>query len=276
MKKIRLLVVLLSHFFLWSQQVYYNDVDLTKTGQALKTELASKITTTHINKLSYTPGIWEACKITDRNPNNTTKVLLVYGYEPGLDATIDNDRERDINDNVGASGWNREHVFARSLGSPNLEYVEAGADGFNLRPADGSRNSDRNNRKFADGSGFSGKVGEDWYPGDEWKGDVARTIMYMYVRYGAQCLPTAIGVGNSTTTADDMIDLFLKWNREDPVSPFEEQKNSYHDSKATYAQGNRNPFIDNPYLATLIWGGTPAEDRWSIAVLDDEAPTAAT
>ena len=28
-------------------------------------------------------------------------------------------------------------------------------------------------------------------------------------------------------------------------------------------QGNRNPFIDNPYLATIIWGGTPAEDRWA-------------
>jgi endonuclease I len=25
-----------------------------------------------------------------------------------------------------------------------------------------------------------------WYPGDEWKGDVARMVMYMYVRYGNQ------------------------------------------------------------------------------------------
>lgn len=276
MKKITLFLALLPFTFLWSQQAYYNDVNLNKTGQALKSELATKITTTHVNKLSYTPGIWEACKITDANPTNTANVLLVYGYEPGLDGTIDNDRERGVNNNGDSSGWNREHVFARSLGNPNLEYVNAGADAFNLRPSDATRNSVRSNRKFAEGSGVSAIVGSDWYPGDEWKGDIARTIMYMYVHYGSQCLPTAVGVGSSATTADDMIDLFLKWNREDPVSSFEEQRNTYHDSNATYAQGNRNPFIDNPYLATLIWGGTPAEDRWSISVADSESPTQAT
>ncbi len=52
-----------------------------------------------------------------------------------------------------------------------------------------------------------------------------------------------------------MIDLFLEWNAEDPVSDFERQRNTYHDSQQTYAQGNRNPFIDNAYLATRIWGG---------------------
>ncbi|MGB8704779.1 MAG: endonuclease [Gillisia sp.] len=54
------------------------------------------------------------------------------------------------------------------------------------------------------------------------------------------------------------MDLFLKWNREDPVSIFEIQRNNVIEG----AQGNRNPFIDNPYIATLIWGGTPAENRW--------------
>jgi endonuclease I len=43
------------------------------------------------------------------------------------------------------------------------------------------------------------------------------------------------------------------------VSLFEEQRNNVIEG----AQGNRNPFIDNPYLATLIWGGNPAENKWN-------------
>lgn len=61
-----------------------------------------------------------------------------------------------------------------------------------------------------------------------------------------------------------MIKLFLQWNAEDPVSILEIQRNEYlGDLANTYAQGNRNPFIDNPYLATLIWGGPQAENKWS-------------
>ena len=85
-----------------------------------------------------------------------------------------------------------------------------------------------------------------WYPGDEWKGDVARAVLYLNIRYGEDYKE----VGT--------LDLFLKWNREDPVSAFEKNRNNVIEN----AQGNRNPFIDNPYLVTLIWGGTPAENTW--------------
>ena len=66
-----------------------------------------------------------------------------------------------------------------------------------------------------------------------------------------------------------MIDLFLQWNADDPVSTYEDNRNIYHVSGATYAQGNRNPFIDNPYLATVIWGGPNAENRWIALSTDD-------
>jgi len=96
----------------------------------------------------------------------------------------------------------------------------------------------------------------------------------MYIRYGDQCLPTGVGIGSASDTPDDMIDLFLEWNVEDPVSDFERQRNTYHDSQQTYAQGNRNPFIDNAYLATRIWGGAAAEDSWGIYTSNDnQAPT---
>ena len=83
-------------------------------------------------------------------------------------------------------------------------------------------------------------------------------LHYMYVRYGSVCLPVNVGMGNTVSSDPNMIDLFLQWNVEDPVSAFEEQRNNV----IYAAQGNRNPFIDNPYLATIIWGGDAAENTW--------------
>src|SRR5690606_21447157 len=131
-------------------------------------------------------------------------------------------------------------------------------------PTDVQWNNDRGNSKFAAGSGNSGPVGRNWYPGDEWKGDVARMMMYMYLRYGTQCLPSNVGVGSTANTPDGTIDLFLQWTAEDPVSESESQTNEYMYSNSTYAHGTRNRFIDNPCLGTNTWGGAVAEDRWSV------------
>jgi endonuclease I/chitodextrinase len=272
MKKTLLLVSLFLTFVVSAQEQYYNDVDLTAEGLTLKENLAVKTIATHTNLLDYTPGVWEALKITDVNPVNSAEVLLVYGFSAsGITA-----RTRGINDNSGDNGdWNREHTYPKSLGIPNLGSTGPGADAHHLRPSDVQYNAQRGNKKFANGSGNSGDVSGGWYPGDEWKGDIARMMMYMYIRYGeVQCLPTNVGIGSSANTPDAMIDLFLEWNVEDPVSDFERQRNTHHDSNQTYAQGNRNPFIDNAYLATRIWGGTPAEDYWGIYTSSDsEAPT---
>ena len=189
--------------------------------------------------------------------------------------------------------WNREHVYARSLATPGMPSTDnpgISTDAHNLRPSDSERNSTRSNRKFGAGSGtpsgfssvtYAGSSGPNtnaWFPGDEWKGDVARIVMYMYLRYGTQCLPTNVGVGDKQFTPDEMIDLFLKWNVEDPVSDVEKARNTYHgNTSISTAQGNRNPFIDNPYLATRIWGGDSAEDLWGIYTSSDtEAPTTPT
>jgi hypothetical protein len=56
-----------------------------------------------------------------------------------------------------------------------------------------------------------------------------------------------------------MPSLLLDWNANDPVSDLEMTRNDIIHS----FQGNRNPFIDNPFLATLIYGGTPANDTWN-------------
>ena len=269
-----LLLSLVFTFAISAQEQYYTGVDLTAEGAELKENLAAKTIGAHTKFLSYTPGIWESSKITDVNPENSSEVLLIYGYS----ASGTTARTSGINNNGGGQGeWNREHTYAKSLGNPNLGSSGPGADAHHLRPSDVQYNSQRGNLKFADGDGTSGSVSGGWYPGDEWKGDIARMMMYMYIRYGNQCQPNNVGIGSNAATGDFMIDLFLDWNVEDPVSDFERQKNTHHDSNQNYAQGNRNPFIDNAYLATRIWGGAPAEDSWGIYTSNDnEAPTVPT
>ena len=297
MKKLLILIFITSFSFSFSQEQYYNDVDLTLAGAALKDALASKIIATHSTTLEYTsggPDVWDATKSTDENVANTSEVILYYGWENGNDQDITNDisRSKNLQDNGSGADfvWNREHVFPKSLANPILDTSIPGpaTDAHHLRAADRGRNSSRNNRKYGRGSGNSNYSSLDfhegldgpntaaWYPGDDWKGDAARMLMYMYMRYGAVCLPTAVGVGSKEFTEDDMIDLFLQWNVEDPVSDIEIARNEYHENTSNYAaQGNRNPFIDNPYLATRIWGGNSADDRWGIYKNSDtEAPTA--
>jgi endonuclease I/chitodextrinase len=299
MKKLLILIFITSISVSFSQEQYYNDVDLTLAGAALKDALAAKIIATHTTTLEYTsggPDVWDATKATDENVANTSEVILYYGWEDGSDQDITNDisRSKSLQDNGSGTDfvWNREHVFPKSLANPILDTSIPGpaTDAHHLRAADRGRNSARNNRKYGRGSGNSNYSSLDfhegldgpntaaWYPGDDWKGDAARMIMYMYMRYGAVCLPTAVGVGSKEFTEDDMIDLFLQWNVEDPVSDIEIARNEYHENNSNYAaQGNRNPFIDNPYLATRIWGGNSADDSWGIYKNSDtQAPTAPT
>lgn len=262
MKKIFTILVVFTCIYIQAQQSYYQNINLNLRGIALKQELADLITSTHRRTLTYAQ-VWDAIKKTDVDPSNSTRVIQLYGYNRS--ATTGNDAYyNSLNNNGGnSSQWNREHTFAKSLGNPNLGQTGPGADAHHLRASNVQRNSTRGNLKFIDGSGNSRKIDSAWYPGDEWKGDVARMMMYMYVRYGERCDPTRVGVGSTANTPDNMIDLFLRWNAEDPVSEIEIQRNEYLGNyNNAYAQGNRNPFIDNPYLATLIWGGTPAENKW--------------
>tara|TARA_B110000879_G_scaffold2474_2_gene3408 strand:- start:1330 stop:2205 length:876 start_codon:yes stop_codon:yes gene_type:complete len=205
-------------------------------------------------------------KVSDGFSLDTSKVLLVYGYDDN-DPAVENDRTRAKSLSCHTSScfglWNREHVFPKSLASPNLvtNYPSAGTDVHNLRACDYSTNASRSNKKFDAGNGNSSSNNQgNWYPGDEWKGDVARIIMYMYLRYPNQCEPTNVGIGTQLFSPNgDMPDVFLNWNFSDPVSDFEESRNN----AIAIVQGNRNPFIDNPYLATIIWSGPAAEDKWA-------------
>ncbi len=262
MKRIFTLLLLAGLCPLFAQQSYYNDVDLTLTGQNLYFALQQKIEYAS-NSFDYGDNK-ESMKITDEDPANPNNVLLLYGYDNSGSCTTDRSRNKN-NFGGGNCEYNREHTFARSNANPPMGSVNNGstgivADPHNIRPSDQQMNNDRGSKKFADGSGHAGNVGSgNWYPGDEWKGDVARIMMYMYTRYGDRCKPSLNGAG-PLQSGTDMLQVYLQWNADDPVTDLEDQRNPYLET----AYGNRNPFIDNPYLATLIWGGPVAEDRWGM------------
>ncbi|MDO5655554.1 MAG: endonuclease [Flavobacteriaceae bacterium] len=240
---------------------YYSGINFNESPENIKSQLALLVRNTHLYRLSYTPQTWYALKQTDLNPENPENVLLIYGYNDEDDLTI-NDRSRDKDlscHTIYCTGlWSREHVYPRSIGNYD-ENSWPGSDIHALRPSDGDMNEYRSNSPFVAGSGNAREMAPyRFYPGDEWKGDVARMMMYMYLRYPDDCLPNFVGLGTHQYHPD-MPDIFLEWNATDPVSEIEMNRNNLSENGI---QGNRNPFIDNPFLATMIWGGPAAHNTW--------------
>lgn len=216
---------------------YYSDVVFSGDSDVLYQELSAHTNEKHVNKLEY---YMRHDYLYDADADLTDPFYVVMMYSGDLRPWTEH-QEGDLD---GDESFNTEHIYPQSLLGDN---EEAKNDMHHMRSADAAINSERLNYPFTEGSGTYGLInGDSWYPGDEWKGDVARMVMYINLKYGEPFSD----VGN--------LEMFLKWNVEDPVSPFEIQRNNVIEG----AQGNRNPFIDNPYLATLIWAGKPAENRW--------------
>ncbi|MDM1524267.1 endonuclease [Empedobacter sp. 225-1] len=264
-------LLLLFPFALFAQiPDYYEGIDFKQNGKIIKEELHDIINATH-RAVKYTPGVWNILDKSDLDLDSNGRVLLIYGFTDN--STIYSEqRTRDVNNkNNSSSGstigkWEREHIFPKSMANPilNTDSPGTGTDAHNLRAVDRQINSTRSNNAYRekwaqDVTGQAKLINGGFYPGDEWTGDVARIIMYMYVHYGMETDPQLVAYNNTTTNKEDrMPDMFLKWNVEDKVSEFEKVRNEI----IAETQGSRNPFIDNPYLATLIWGGEKAENTW--------------
>lgn len=258
----KLFLLLLFPFYLMAQiPDYYLGVDFTKTGTELEDQLSALVISTHTHELVYTPEVWNALLQSDLDPDNQDRIFLIYGYNDDSTNPIDQrtrEKEKSCHTNQCNGLWVREHVFPKSLGNPNLGTSGAGSDAHHIRAIDNQKNNSRSNKRFAVGEGNSAVLPNGFfYPGDEWKGDVARMMMYMQIRYPEQTKANVVGSGENTYNPE-MPDLFLRWNAEDPPSEYELVRNTVLEDM----QGNRNPFIDNPYLATVIWGGPDAEDNW--------------
>jgi len=224
---------------------YYKNA-IGKTGSSLKSSLHTIISSQ--TKISYS-AVWNALKVTDQDPNNSNNVILLYS---GVS------RAKSLNG--GDTGdWNREHTWAKSHGDFG-EVTGPGTDLHHLRPADVQVNSIRGNKDFDNGGstvtngGGSLTDSDSFEPRDADKGDVARMILYMAVRYegddGFADLEPNEKVDNGSNPYIGKLSVLKEWSDEDPPSAFEENRNQViYD---TY-QHNRNPFIDHPEWVESIW-----------------------
>ncbi|MFG2137767.1 endonuclease I family protein [Streptomyces sp. NPDC048650] len=226
---------------------YYKDA-IGKTGQALKDSLHQIISSTQTGKLSYSQ-VWDALKETDQDPANSANVILLYsGRSQSKDSNGSNPDD-----------WNREHVWAKSHGDFGTA-TGPGTDIHHLRPADVSVNSTRGNKDFDNGGTEVGEApgnytdDDSFEPRDAVKGDVARMILYMAVRYdgegGFADLEPNDKVDNGSAPNIGRLSVLTEWSKQDPPDTFEKHRNQVIFDKY---QHNRNPFIDHPEWVNEIW-----------------------
>ncbi|MDP8203943.1 MAG: endonuclease [Candidatus Tenebribacter mawsonii] len=247
MKLTLLLITLLAVLNITGQQTgYYNGTD-GKSGDELKTAL-NDIIKGHTVYSYYSSKF--VFNLSDADPNNPDNVILVYTGRSNL------------NNDYGTGGdfINREHVWAKSHGN-FVDVLPMYSDVHNLKPADASVNVARSNKDFDDGgiqnTEATGCYYTDstWEARDEVKGDIARIIFYMSTRYEGNDGESDLEVVDWNNTyplpQHGKLSTLLEWNLLDPPDEFERNRNNVIFSY----QHNRNPFIDNPEFAQLIWGG---------------------
>ncbi len=240
-----------------AQKEYYASIEGKNGGKELKTALYNLIK--NHKQISYGSGessTWGAFYTTDAViENDRRRVLDMYSGE-----------KRYFGSKGSAiSGMNIEHSVAKSWwgGNKNNAYHDL----HHLNPSDQNANSRKSNYPLGEltsvswdnGVAFVGNANIDgssqnaFEPCDEYKGDFARTYMYMFTCYqDLTWEKTWMNYANSEypTLKPWAVKLLLKWHKQDPVSEKEVNRNN-----AVHAvQGNRNPYVDYPQLADYVWG----------------------
>lgn len=236
---------------------YYDNLDGLSDGdlkQALQDIIADPAT---VRAQTYNDCI-DILKEADQNPENSNEVWLVYLEEgrPKLDFQTTS---------VNTGKWNREHTFPRSRagyfsidGDELADGVDVfwetkadslrhgNSDAHALRAVDGPENSSRGNQFYGEYNGPSGTLGG-------FKGDVARSIFYLAIRYNGLEIVNGFPEGMVGQFGD--LATLLDWHRNDPPDDFEMNRNN-----VVYNwQFNRNPFIDQPNLVEYLWGNMIGE-----------------
>ena len=80
--KISFLACILTVFaFAQSAPSYYSGINFSKTKNDLKSDLATLITNTHTQNISYSAGLADLFKTSDADPQNPSNLLLIYGSQ---------------------------------------------------------------------------------------------------------------------------------------------------------------------------------------------------
>lgn len=259
MMRLTLLFILLSLTCVLSAQPqgYYDNAQ-GKVGNDLKIALHNIIK--NDDHVSY-KELLSAYQRTDKKPDGT--VWDIYSDVPnGNPPYVYNFSDNCGNYQGEGDCYNREHLWAQSWTNDDAYHK---TDIHHVLPTDGYVNGRRGNYPFGEvgnaewtsknggklgscsASGYNGKVFE---PIDEYKGDVARALMYVSVRYyGEDGSWKSTDMTNKSVIKDWAIEMLLRWHEEDPV----DQKEIDRNDEAFLVQNNRNPFVDYPEFAPMIW-----------------------
>lgn len=132
-----------------------------------------------------------------------------------------------------AATWNREHTWPNSKGLGGSDEDDI----MMLRPTWVAENSSRGNTAYGESSSY-------FDPGESVRGDCARILLYVYVRWGNTS--KMWGTGGVMENKD----ILLKWMEEDPVDTWEMGRNDAVES----ITGVRNVFVDYPEYAFTLFG----------------------
>ncbi|MFK7783190.1 endonuclease [Psychroserpens sp.] len=263
---------------------YYDSLDGladTQLRQALQDIIAEE----GVVRAQTYADVIDILKEADQNPENSNQVWLAYTEQarPKLDfQTTSNNFEK----------WNREHTYPRSRGgffdideddiadgrdifwNTTADSLRHGnSDAHALRAVDGPENSTRNNKHYGDPNlgGYDGSDASSGDPlriGESFRGDVARSVLYMEIRFNGLQVVNGYPMTNNEPLGD--LATLLDWHRNDPPDDYEMNRNN-----VVYTwQFNRNPFIDQPDLVEYIWG-TEIGETWmqplSVSQFDAES-----
>ncbi len=252
---------------------YYATADASSTASLRAT--LHEIIDDH-TRFPYTDDVvqdtWDVLKLADEDPLDTARVLDIYRNTPYAKAA------------GGNAFYNREHTWPNSLGFPiDGPQNSAYTDTHMLMLSDIGHNAARGNLPFgtcASGEAFTtiqyfgqGGPGHDnlrcggfWQVWDALRGNVARAILYMDIRYeggthGVTGFPepdlrltdnaaliTQSG-GNASIAYMGLLATLLAWHDQDPPDEREVLRNGIVQS----FQGNRNPFVDHPEWADCLY-----------------------
>jgi len=245
-------------------QDYYEEAN-GKSSEELK-EALYQIISNHVvfPYTSSSTDTWDILQVSDQDPQNHDNMILVYtgrsqdkGYRDGTG----NYSQYENGNGTHNNSWNREHVWPKSHGFPD-EDDNAYTDVHNLKPCDRSVNTSRGTKDYDFGGSQHSEATEcltdsdSWEPSDSVKGDIARILFYMVVRYDP-------GYDHNNNSFDlELVDYttpnnndpilgklssLIQWHYDDPVDDFEINRNEIIYSY----QQNRNPFIDYPNLVSF-------------------------
>jgi endonuclease I len=248
-------------------QDYYQEAN-GKSSEQLKEALHQIISNhTVFPYTSSSTDTWDILQLSDQDPENHDNMILVYtgrsqdkGYRDGSG----NYSQYENGNGTQNNSWNREHVWPKSHGFPD-EDDNAYTDVHNLKPSDRSVNSSRGTKDYDYGGSQHSEASDcltdsdSWEPSDFVKGDIARILFYMVVRYDPGYdhnnnsfdleLVDYTTPGNNDPILGKLSSL-IQWHFDDPVDDFEINRNEV----IFGFQQNRNPFIDHPNLVNFLWG----------------------